>query len=204
MLRVPLAAAAAGAAATTPYAALYDALAPARSIAAYDRLIAIEHVGSSAPGVRPEDIRITIRAKSGAIEVPVAADGGLEFPLSEALRAENPPVETNQPKGSLALGVNAALRPPHGLVAPWREIAAALKQADALYASASPPHTVRGIEVRFAPGAPATLTLGERSERLFAADADGRVIVLRDDVVDAEHATLAFSRPPLRILPYVE
>lgn len=208
LLAPSVAAAADAAASTTPYLALYQVLAPARAIGAYDRLVAIERVRSKSSGVRAQDIRITIRAKRGAIAVPVAADGGVSFPVDAELQAENPPVETNQPKGSLMLTAHATLRVPDALSVGWSEIDAGLRQAEELFArtpggsaaNAKP----RGVEIRFDTAAPASVTLVGKSERLLQTDADGRILVLRDMLVEAERPSLKFSRRPLRMLPYVD
>lgn len=205
---VPLAAAADEAAVgSTPYLALYQVLAPARSIRAYDRLIAVERVQSKSPEVRAQDIRITIRARRGAIEVPVAADGSVDFPADDTLQTENPAVETNQPKGSLMLSVHAALRVPDTLEVPWSEVEAGLRQAEELFAKtpggSAEGAKPRGVEIRFAPGEAASVTLTGKSERLLQADADSRILVTRDMIVESEGPRLKFSRRALRILPYV-
>lgn len=191
---------------TTPYSALYAVLAPTEAIRAYDRLVPVERVESQAEGVRPGDIRITIHAKSGAIAVPVSADGSIEFPATQALLAENPPVETNQPKGSLALIVRVGLRVPATLDVPWSDLAAALQQADELFAktsSGSGGH-VRGIEIQFDKGAPASLTVSGKTERLLTADESGSILLMRDSMVESEHPRLLFSRRPARLLAYLE
>lgn len=210
-LLMPFAAAAAAAGepadGATRYLALFQVLAPARSIQAYDHLVAIERVESKLPGVRAQDIRITIRAAKGAIAVPVAADGSVNFPAGEALQAENPAVETNQPKGSLVLTVHAALRLPGALEMPWSEVDAGLRQAEELFAK-SPGGTAanakpRGVEILFDGGSPASVTLAGRSELLLQADAEGRAVVTRDMVVESERPKLVFSRRPHRLLPWV-
>lgn len=206
-LLAPLAAGAEDAAVSaTPYLALYEVLAPVQVIRGYDRLLAIERVDSKSPGIRAQDIRITIRAKRGAIAVPLAADGSVEFPTDDALRAENPVVETNQPKGSLMLTVHAALRVPAALDLPWSEIEAGLRQAEELFAKGAGGGNaakVRGVEILFAPGPAASVTLSGRSERLFKADEGGRVIVTRDMIVEKESPRLQLSRRAQRMLPYV-
>ena len=207
-LLIPLVAAADDSAAgATPYLALYQVLAPARSIRAYDRLVAVERVQSKSPDVRAQDIRITIRARRGAIAVPVAADGSVDFPADENLQTENPPVETNQPKGSLMLSVHAALRLPDALEMPWSEVEAGLRQAEELFAKtpggSAEGAKPRGVEILFAPGESASVTLTGKSERLLQADADGRILVTRDMVVESEQPRLKFSRRARRMLPYV-
>jgi hypothetical protein len=191
---------------TTPYAALYNVLRPAAAIGEYSRLIAIERIESKLPDVRAPDIRITIRAGSGAIAVPVGSDGNVDFPRGDALYAENPMVETNQPKGSLALTVSVGLRIPSTLQVAWSELAEGLAQADALHAKASggaPAATTRGIEVYFDAGAPASIILAGKSEYLLQADAAGRIVLLRDRIVESEQPQVRFSRTPSRMLPYM-
>src|SRR3954471_22908277 len=118
---------------TTPYATLYQVVSPVLSIGKYERLVAVERIESRV-NARPEDIRIVIHAKSGAIAVPVAAGGIVKLPTSDALRDENPPVETNQPKGTLALIVNVALRGAEKLRVPWSDLEAGLDEVKAFYA----------------------------------------------------------------------
>lgn len=191
---------------TTPYIALYSVLEPARTIRAFDHLVVNERIESKSPGVRPQDIHITIRAKRGAIVVPIGADGTVDFPIEDALRDENPPVETNQPKGSLALSVLPGLRLPAGLTMSGADLAAAMKQTDELFAKAppgSPPPVLRGIIVEFDAGAPASVTLAGKGESLLKADAGGRVIVMRDLLRESEKPSLVFSRRPAGLQPYL-
>ncbi len=191
---------------TTPYLTLYQVLSPVGAINKYDRLVAIERIESKMPGVKPEDIRIVIHAKQGAIPVPVAADGEVSFPVNDALREENPPVETNQPKGSLALIVNVALRGADRLRVPWSEIEAGLEQVKAFYAAtrgAAAP-AISGIEVHFGPGSAAMLTIEGASERLLMSDPDGRIIVTRDMAEESDAPVLVFSRAPAFVVPYAD
>jgi len=191
---------------TTPYAVLYQVLSPVQAIGKYDRLVAIERIESKLPDVQPSAIRVTIHAKAGAIAVPVAADGVVRFPATDALRSENPPVETNQPKGSLAFIVNVALKLADPARIAWSDVEAALEQVKSFYAesrgAAAP--AISGIEVHFAPGAPAMLTIEGRTERLLMADPAGRLIVTRDMAPADEKPVLAFSRAPEFVLPYAD
>jgi len=77
---------------STPYATLYQVLSPVNKIATYDHLVAIQRIESKNVSVRPETIKVVIYAKSGAIIVPVSTTGEVKFPVTEALRAENPAV----------------------------------------------------------------------------------------------------------------
>ncbi|HVT31010.1 MAG TPA: hypothetical protein VHE32_00065 [Rhodanobacteraceae bacterium] len=191
---------------STPYLALYRVLSPIAGIEAYDRLVAVERIESKLPGVRAGDIRIVIHARSGAIPVAVGDGGAVKFPVSDALRAENPPVETNQPKGSLALIVNVGLRGAGALRVPWSDIEAGLEQAKAFYAKnrgdAAP--AISGVEVHFPPGGSAMLTIEGKDERLLMADPAGRIVVTRDMIAGEAPPELVFSRAPDFVLPYSE
>ena len=189
---------------TTPYTTLYQVLAPVRAIEGYDRLVAIQRVESKID-TPAKDIRIVIHAKSGAIPVPIAADGEVKFPVTDALRDENPSVETNQPKGSLALIVNVALRGADKLRVPWSDIEAGLGEVKTFYEKSQSTATapaVSGIEVHFTAGAAAMLTIEGKSERLLMADPAGRIIVTREMANENPGAVLAFSRAPEFVVPY--
>ncbi|HEY6895297.1 MAG TPA: hypothetical protein VI258_14075, partial [Rhodanobacteraceae bacterium] len=192
------AALAAEATSTTPYATLYQVLSPVQAIGRYDRLVAIERIESKNAAVKPETIKVVIYAKSGAIFVPVAPSGEVKFPVTDALRAENPAVETNQPRGSLALIVNVALKIGDRLRVPWTDIEAGLADVKAFYAdtqgSAAP--TISGVEAHFGAGKEAMLTIEGKSERLLMADPLGRIIVTREMASENAGAVLAFSRAP--------
>ncbi|HEY6985934.1 MAG TPA: hypothetical protein VH375_07615 [Rhodanobacteraceae bacterium] len=189
---------------TTPYLTLYQVLSPVAKLGAYDHLVAVERIESKLPGVRPQDIRVVIHTKQGAIPVPVAADGEVKFPVSDALRAENPPVETNQPKGSLAFIVNVSLRLADGKRMPWSDVETGLAQVKAFYAEtqgASAP-AISGVEVHFPAGESAMLTIEGRNERLLMADPLGRIIVTRDMALEGSAPVLVFSRAPEFVVPY--
>jgi hypothetical protein len=189
---------------TTPYATLYQVLSPVAKIATYDHLVAVERIESKDASVRPDSIKVVIRAKSGPISVPVSTSGEVRFPVTDALREENPPVETNQPKGSLALIVNVALKTGDRLRVPWADIEAGLEQVKRFYAdtqgAAAP--TISGIEAHFEAGKNAMLTIEGKSERLLMADPLGRIIVTREMANEEPGAVLAFSRAPEFVVPY--
>ena len=62
-------------------------------------------MASKNEAVKPGAITLTIRAKGGARKLRIDPDGEIHaFPMSAKLLAENPPVVSNQPKGSLQIG----------------------------------------------------------------------------------------------------
>jgi hypothetical protein len=193
---------------STPYAVLYQALSPAREVDGDPRLRAVQRIESKLPGVRPDAIEVTIDARAGAIEVPIAADGRAQFPLRDDLLAENPPVRSNQPRGSLTVSVTLAIAPPRSTRVPVAELLDALSAADAwlsrkAVAEGLAPPSVRGLELRFPPAAGASATLRGRSERLLVADAAGRIVLVRDgDLADGTRE-VELSQLPLEIVPWL-
>lgn len=73
-------------------------------------------LGSSNPAVYPTNITAIIQSASGMIPVQIGEDGQiLNFPHRKALARENPPIITNQPKGTLGLRLSCQLALPDSL-----------------------------------------------------------------------------------------
>jgi len=189
----------------TPYAALYQVILPARALASSARLKAVPRIESKLDGIPPERIRLTIHARAGDIHVPVARDGAIDFPLRDDLLAENPPVETNQPKGSLSLSTTVELRLADATEIPARELEAALAEADRFLARQpleGGQTKVRGVEFVFAHGAGGVTVRGS-TERLLVPDASGRVVLMRNHELADGDALVAFATRPVQALPYL-
>jgi hypothetical protein len=187
----------------TPYSTLYRALAPAREVGEHPRLRAVQRIESKLPGVRPQQIEVRIHARSGDIAVPIAADGAAQFPLRDDLLAEDPPVSSNQPKGSITLSVTLALRVPDSTRLSAADLRAALADVDAwLVEQGNPGAPTRGVEFRFPPGSGASLTVRGDTERFLLADDAGRIVVVRDPDLDTAIG-LDLSQRPLEVLPWI-
>lgn len=191
-------------AAEIEYAAIHRALAAGRDIARFPHLRAVQRIESKLPGVPARAIDIAIRARRGRIDVPVAADGTLALPIDDALLAENPVVETNQPAGSLTLTLSIELPQPPGATLSVAEVEAALAEADALLEGQHASSRVRGVEFRFESDAPAGVTLRGEAERVLVPDRDGRVIVMRDPDLRSLYREIELAARPARILPFLD
>jgi len=191
---------------TVPYATLYQTLKPARDASAYPHLKVVPHITSHIPGVKPETIRLVVQSAGGARAVSVAPDGAIDFPVDDALLAENPTVSTNQPKGSLSLGVTLELALPKEPRWTCADVLAGLAEAEPVIAGMPGRDTalaVRGVELFFANGAHAQVVVRGQSERLLLADENGRVVLMRDAELAEPGAVLEFSTPPLRAQPFL-
>ncbi|GEM_PF-6292888 len=67
-------------------------------------------VKSTLEGVAPETIRFVIHAPTGDITIPVDTAGHVDFPLSQALYDQNPDIDSNQPQGTIQIGVGIDVR----------------------------------------------------------------------------------------------
>ncbi len=188
---------------SAPYAVLYRALEPALAIDAYPRLRAIRRVESKLPGVQATDIRLVIARADGPIEIRPAADGSIDFPLDAALLAENPPVRSNQPRGSLVLSATLALATPATRAVPAAVLTAALDDADRLLGADGSPSRAAGVEFQFPPQARATATIEGPAERTLVADHAGRIVLLRDRDLDGNPGMIELSAIPTLVLPWL-
>ena len=111
---------------------------------------------------------------------------------------------TNQPAGSLTLTLSLELEQPAGAKLRVADVAAALDDADAVLDAQDAGARVRGVEFRFAPGDPASVTLRGDGERTLVPDHEGRVIVMRDPDLGPLYDEIELSARPARILPFLD
>lgn len=189
----------------TPYAALYQALQPALDTGQRDRLVAVANVQSKLRGVQPIDIRLEIRSALGARVLPVDASGDFDFPLDQALLANEATVVSNQPRGSLTLSVSVRLRPYPTLRVPWNEISRALLQADEAIRSDPAVGTAKvvGLEIWFPAEHAASVQISGRLERQWLADTSGRVVLMEIPQWHEADVEVIFSEQPLRLVPHI-
>jgi hypothetical protein len=189
------------------YADLYRVLEAGQVLAKYPRLAAVQRITSRRAEVRPEQIEVIIEARSGAIRVPIAADGRAEFPLRPDLLAENPSVRSNQPQGTLSVTVSFELKPPAATAVPYVELSAALDEAERALAelgAGGERARVAGIEFRFPPGVEGRMVvvLPDR-EDLYLSDPQGSVVLKRLPG-DGRQALVQFDPLPIQALPLLE
>lgn len=129
------------------------------------------------------DITLVVRSKGGDIPVEVADDGRTEFPLSDALLEENPPVVTNVGEGKLAMNVSTRVEAPpvqrfrYGLLVEMTDEAEAAIATQGMLARMFSPD-FEGLQVQFAPGTKASATVESADgAETIAADAQGVVLI---------------------------
>ena len=190
------------------YASLYRALEPGLIIAKFDRLVARQRIVSRQSGVSPNQIEVRILAASGVIIVKVAPDGSVNFPMTQALLAENPVVESNQAKGSLSLSATMEIKLGQNKVVAYSDIyesAMQAQQAVLALGSAMVGRKVRSIEFEFdrAKGARAEL-VDSKADELLMADKQGFVILRIDAALAKRKAQVTFSSLPIAARPHID
>ena len=77
----------------------------------HTNLALVLQMHSTEPAVKYSDISASIDAKSGAIPVPIGAEGAFSVPMRGDLLAEDPWIVVNQPRGTMELKWRAGLAP---------------------------------------------------------------------------------------------
>lgn len=148
-----------------------------------------------------EDLRMIIGASAGDVEVEIRPDGSMDFPISDALLQENPPVRVNAPAGGLSLSLTIDISAPparrfsYGLLTEMSDEYDQIIRRQGLMARMGAPKP-SGLEIRFPPGEPATAVVGGRQEATFEADEDGRLRIPSRKQWRSENPEVVLSRDP--------
>jgi hypothetical protein len=197
--------------AVIPYKTLDDMFQP---IEAVDPAKLESHVAvvSRNKAVHPADITLTIQsARAGMIPVTVSTNGRiLNFPHDKNLLRENPPVVSNQPKGTLNLMVSMQLPPPEGLTFRYgrlgdgvAEINKAIRAQAGMMLSLVAPKA-EGVVFLFpkASAGKATVEIASATgRREYTADAHGHVTLKLEPALLKENPEVTVSEKPPRIVP---
>lgn len=184
-----------------PYRKLHDAFTTIEPLedARYIRLRYT--VGRADSDSASEALRLVIASASGDIEIPVEADGTVDFPLNDTLLEENPPVRTNAPEGGLSVGMTIDISAPPAERFPYallvdldHEYTRMVKKQGFMARMLAPKST--GLELRFAAGQPATATVAGRNAEVFHADDQGRVRIPVRPEWRRENPEVVLSRAP--------
>jgi len=173
------------------------------------KLFTSAQVLSKDKNVKPSQIKLVIKSAGGDIPLRVSADGYIgDFPRAEALRKENPPIESNQPKGSLRLNIGVELTVPATNTFPYARlldgIVEAIKFMKAQAGGPAPAEdpVIKAVILLFpkSAGRAATVEVGTgAAKRVMTADATGQVRLLMKPTLAGENPMLKVSERPLRI-----
>jgi hypothetical protein len=157
------------------------------------------------PGVKAQDVVFTIEAKAGVIKISPGAEGLIELPLTDKLCTENPSIESNQPPGSVSLGISIDPQIPpvrtldykllESLRAQWSE---AVSRQNLLWRALAP--ASKAYVISFEPGKPASAEIQlAGGARKIVADEKGDVRIPFEDAWVAANPTIVLSELPKKI-----
>lgn len=184
-----------------PYRSLHEAITAVKPLDDA-RFIVMKHtVQVSGDDMTIEDLRMIIGASAGDMEVEIRPDGSMDFPISDALLQENPPVRVNAPAGGLSLNLSIDISAPrarrfsYGLLTEMSDEYDQMIRRQGLMARMAAPKP-SGLEIRFPPGGPATAVVGGRQEATFEADENGRLRIPSRRHWRSENPEIVLSRDP--------
>ena len=187
-----------------PYAVIHKVVSRAQQVK-HPRIRAVVSLESKAAGAKPKDITMVVQAKSGPINVSIGSDGEIRnFPISPELLKENPPVLSNQPKGSSQLRVGLEVVMPDSLTYSYRELAQLLDDANGemkkqagMLSMVMP--RAKALSFQFRSGGKETVTIKRNEPQVLTADANGVVRVEIDKAVAAQDPQVVVSEKPVRV-----
>lgn len=98
---------------TLPYSTFADQQKLVDRLRQLDQLDVHTYIRSKDASVKPSDIKVEARLKSGqVVSISIAADGTFTIPAMPALAQENPLFVSNQPKGTMELDFRVGIKPP--------------------------------------------------------------------------------------------
>lgn len=186
-----------------PYASLHKVVSRAQQVK-HPKLRAVVRLQSKEKSAKAPTL--VIQAKSGPINVSVGADGEIRnFPLTPELLKENPPVLSNQPKGSSQLVAAIEVVVPDSSTWSYRELAQLLDAANAEIKKQAGMLSImapraKAFSFHFGGGEKATVTIKRAEPQVLTADANGVVRLEIDKPLVAQDPQVVLSDKPDRVL----
>ncbi len=193
--------------ATVPYARIYDAFQRAESVRTKDVRVAIA-VASKSEAVPPGVVSLTIQAKSGARKLHVDPDGEIHgFPMTAKLLQENPPVVSNQPKGSLQIGGGLFFNGSAATTYRYRKLSDLLAAGNAVskkragFFSLVAPQAKSVLFVFFRHTGQTLTVHAKSAPQTLKANEKGEIALRIDPALLGENPTVRLSEKPSKVLP---
>ena len=188
-----------------PYSVIYKVVTRAQQVK-HPKLRAVVRVEPKAQRTKAKEMTMVIQAKNGPINVAIADHGEIRnFPISDELLKENPPVLSNQPKGSSQLQVGIELVVPDTLTYSGREVAQLLDAANAeikkqagMLSFVAP--RAKAFSFYFRGGGKQTVTIKGEEPQTLSADANGVVRLEIDKSFAAQDPQVVLSEKPTKVL----
>jgi len=188
-----------------PLKSVCDATEPFRKLSDLKYVKPVVRVRPESKAVKPTDVAFTIASKSGPITFKPNADGSIEFPLTDALCAENPEMTSNQPEGSVGFAVSIDPRLPPAKSLDYRQLEAlrhewdvAVSRQNLMWRVLAP--SAKGFVLDFEAGRAASAEIRlVQGVRKLEADAKGRIEIPFEPAWAAANPAIVLSEMPRRI-----
>lgn len=199
--------------ATIPYKEL-DKLSQIAASVNQSNLLFRVFMSSSNKNVHAGDITLAIQsATKGAIPVSLTTNGQLlNFPHEKELLRENPPVKSNQPKGSLRMMISIQIPMTNDLAIRYARLGDATTEMNKLIKAQAGLMSViapksKSVTFHFSESkaGKAKVTIASaKGEKEFVADKDGDVTLTLDKALLLENPEVKMSEKPWGVAPDID
>lgn len=192
-----------------PYHEVYDAQKAGENFnRTHTNLFVVLTVQSTVPGVNTSNILLSIEARAGKIPIEIGAAGEFAIPLRDDLRAEDPWITANQPKGTMKLNCKVGIlmgRLTHSvsyarLMQPVRD-SQHIQEQMRRFLPGSARLTATGLKLTFPAAAkkPAAIIRARGGDRKLEADEHGQIILpLVSDLLE-ENPQISLTDLPVTV-----
>ena len=192
-------------AAARPLKDLCESMEPFRKLADLKYVKPVVRVKPKSEAVKAQDVAFTIEARAGVIKVVPTAEGVIEWPLTDALCAENPNFASNQPEGSIEFAVSIDPQIPAVQSLDYRQLDAlrreweeAVSRQSLMWRVLAP--SPKAFHLGFEPGRAASAEIRlPQGVRKLVADAKGDLVIPFDASWASVNPAIVLSEVPKRI-----
>ncbi len=188
-----------------PYSMISSYLELFKSLEHLELIIPSMMIVSTNPQVAPQAIEFKVSSPAGWQAFSPDANGVIQFPDQPDWM--NLVMISNQPKGTLQLGVAYAARPLKSASMPYQELMSLVPQfEEALTALAEqqgkPPSKVTGLTIQMPENSSAAVHVhSQKGEKTLKSYASGVVVIKYDQTLWEENPQVEFDAIPIGIVP---
>jgi len=191
--------------AVLPYSLVSKYLELFKSLEHLDRIVPGLLVASTDPGVKPQDILFRILTPGGWQNFSPDSNGNIRIPWQPDWA--DLVLFSNQPKGSLQLGVGFSAKLPETTRTTYQELMKLVPQfEEALTALATlqgqPAPQVKGLSIQMPEGDDASIrVISQKNQRVLNSYVTGIIVIKYDDDLWQENPPVEFDELPIGIVP---
>jgi hypothetical protein len=188
-----------------PYPLVSKYLELFKSLEHLDRIVPGLMVASTDPGVKPQDIQFRVLTPDGWQKFSPDSNSNIRFPYQPDWA--DLVLFSNQPKGSLQLGVGFSAKLPDTTRTTYQELMRLVPQfEEALTALAKlqgqPAPEIKGLNIQMPEGQNASVrVISQKGQRIMSSYVTGIVVIKYDEALWQENPPVEFDELPIGIVP---